>query len=47
MQLDAGGRLAGNHRLDAVRAHLLEMAGEHPAAIEHNRAAAGRNGVIL
>ena len=26
--------LAGHHRLDAVRAHLLEMAGDHQAAIE-------------
>jgi predicted RNA polymerase sigma factor len=35
-------RLAGNHRLDAVRAHLLEMAGDHEAALAHYRAAAGR-----
>jgi predicted RNA polymerase sigma factor len=34
--------LAGHHRLDAVRAHLLEMAGESEAAITHYRAAAGR-----
>ena len=27
--LDADGRLAGHYRLDAVRAHLLEMAGDH------------------
>ena len=27
--LDADARLAGHHRLDAVRAHLLEMAGDH------------------
>ncbi len=27
-------RLAGHHRLDAVRAHLLEMAGERAAAID-------------
>jgi predicted RNA polymerase sigma factor len=40
--LDADGRLAGHHRLDAVRAHLLEMAGDHQAAIAHYRAAAGR-----
>ena len=40
--LDADGRLAGHHRLDAVRAHLLEMAGDHDAAIAHYRAAAGR-----
>ena len=29
-------------RLDAVRAHLLEMTGDHQAAIEHYRIAAGR-----
>jgi RNA polymerase sigma factor (sigma-70 family) len=40
--LDADGRLAGHHRLDAVRAHLLEMAGDHDGAITHYRAAAGR-----
>jgi RNA polymerase sigma factor (sigma-70 family) len=38
--LDADGRLAGHYRMDAVRAHLLEMAGDHPAAIAHYRAAA-------
>ena len=36
------GRLAGHHRLDVVRAHLLEMAGDTEAAIVHYRAAAGR-----
>src|SRR5262249_25749190 len=40
--LDADGRLAGNHRLDAVRAHLLELAGNHEAAIAHYLTAAGR-----
>ncbi|RLP87541.1 sigma-70 family RNA polymerase sigma factor [Micromonospora sp. BL4] len=30
--LDADHRLAGHHRLSAVRAHLLELAGDHPAA---------------
>ena len=40
--LDADGRLTGHHRLDAVRAHLLEMAGDHQAAIAHYRDAAGR-----
>jgi predicted RNA polymerase sigma factor len=40
--LDADGRLAGHHRLDAVRAHLLELAGDYEAAIEHYRIAAGR-----
>ncbi|MET0552631.1 MAG: DUF6596 domain-containing protein [Vicinamibacteria bacterium] len=40
--LDASGALAGHHRLDAVRAHLLERAGEKHAAIVHYRAAAER-----
>jgi RNA polymerase sigma factor (sigma-70 family) len=35
-------RLAGHYRLDAVRAHLLEMAGDTAAALIHYRAAAGR-----
>ena len=34
--------LAGHHRLDAVRAHLLEMAGDTGAAIDAYRRAAGR-----
>jgi RNA polymerase sigma factor (sigma-70 family) len=33
-------RLKGHHRLDAVRAHLLERAGDHEGAIEHYRRAA-------
>jgi RNA polymerase sigma factor (sigma-70 family) len=32
--------LAEHHRVDAVRAHLLEMAGQHEAAREHFRRAA-------
>jgi RNA polymerase sigma factor (sigma-70 family) len=40
--LDADGRLAGHHRLDAVRAHLLEMAGDQRGAIAHYRTAASR-----
>jgi RNA polymerase sigma factor (sigma-70 family) len=40
--LDADGRLNGHHRLDAVRAHLLELAGDHQSAIAHYRTAAGR-----
>jgi RNA polymerase sigma factor (sigma-70 family) len=40
--LDADERLAGHYRLDAVRAHLLEMAGDREAAIERYRAAAAR-----
>jgi RNA polymerase sigma factor (sigma-70 family) len=38
--LDADGRVAGHHRLHAVRAHLLEMAGDREAAISHYRTAA-------
>ena len=34
--------LAGHYRLDAVRAHLLEMAGDTDAAIADYRAAAAR-----
>jgi len=40
--LDADDRLRGHYRLDAVRAHLLEMAGDHDAAIAHYRAASNR-----
>jgi RNA polymerase sigma factor (sigma-70 family) len=35
-------RLPGHHRLDAVRAHLLEMAGDAEGALAHYLAAAGR-----
>ena len=35
-------RLPGHHRLDAVRAHLLEMAGDPDGAITHYLLAAGR-----
>jgi predicted RNA polymerase sigma factor len=35
-------RLAGHHRLDAVRAHLLEMDRDREAAIARYRTAAGR-----
>jgi predicted RNA polymerase sigma factor len=34
--------LAGHYRLDAVRAHLYEMAGDTQAAMAHYRAAAAR-----
>lgn len=40
--LDADGRLNGHYRLDAVRAHFLELAGDHPNAITHYLRAAGR-----
>jgi RNA polymerase sigma factor (sigma-70 family) len=38
--LAADERLSGNHRLDAVRAHLLERAGNRPSAVALYRAAA-------
>lgn len=40
--LDADERLSAGHRLDAVRAHLLEMAGDHDAARAAYRTAAAR-----
>jgi predicted RNA polymerase sigma factor len=41
-RLDGDPRMKGGHRLDAVRAHLFEMAGDAESAIAHYRAAAGR-----
>ncbi|SNT29800.1 RNA polymerase sigma factor, sigma-70 family [Streptosporangium subroseum] len=38
--LNTDSRLAGHHRLHAVRAHLLEMAGDHEAALSCYRRAA-------
>ena len=38
--LSSDARIANHHRLHAVRAHLLELAGDHAAAITHYRAAA-------
>jgi predicted RNA polymerase sigma factor len=38
--LDRDGRLAGHYRLDAVRGHLHEMAGDRERAVGHYRAAA-------
>jgi predicted RNA polymerase sigma factor len=40
--LDADERMAGHHRLDAVRAHLQEMAGDLAAAHDSYRIAARR-----
>jgi RNA polymerase sigma factor (sigma-70 family) len=40
--LDKDARLAKHYRLDAARAHLYEMAGDHQAAVEHFLAAAAR-----
>ena len=42
--LKGDARVAGHHRLDAVRAHLLEMAGGREDAIAHYRAAASKTG---
>jgi predicted RNA polymerase sigma factor len=39
-RLDDDERLRGHHRLDAVRAHLLERAGDRGAAIALYRGAA-------
>ena len=40
--LDADARMSGHYRLDAVRAHLHEMAGDRARALVHYRAAAER-----
>ena len=40
--LEADSRIANHHRLDAVRAHLLELAGDHAGAVRYYRAAAGK-----
>ena len=44
--LDADTRVSGHYRLDAVRGHLHERAGDHRRAIEHDRAAAERTASI-
>jgi RNA polymerase sigma factor (sigma-70 family) len=44
--LKADARVANHHRLDAVRAHLLEMAGDRDGAVKHYRAAAGKTGSL-
>ena len=40
--LDNDNRLAGHHRLSSVRAHLLEMLGQHETAVAQYRIAASR-----
>ena len=40
--LEDDERMRGNHRLDAVRARLLERAGERDAAVDLYRAAASK-----
>jgi predicted RNA polymerase sigma factor len=42
-KVEADGRIAGDHRLHAVRAHLLEMAGDRVAAREAYQTAASRS----
>jgi RNA polymerase sigma factor (sigma-70 family) len=44
--LDSDDRLAEHHRLDAVRAHLFEMLGDHVSAVAHYRIAAARTASI-
>ena len=44
--LDSDSRMKDHHRLHAVRAHLLEMAGDRDRAVAHYRAAAGRTASI-
>jgi predicted RNA polymerase sigma factor len=44
--LERDRRLPGHYRLDAVRAHLLQMAGDHQAAIKHFLAAAARTASV-
>jgi predicted RNA polymerase sigma factor len=41
-ELDRDERIAGHYRLDAVRAHLYERAGDRDAAAHHYKAAAAR-----
>jgi RNA polymerase sigma factor (sigma-70 family) len=41
--LDGDARVAKHHRLEAVRAHLLELAGDHAAALGAYRTAARRS----
>jgi RNA polymerase sigma factor (sigma-70 family) len=41
-ELDADARIAGHYRLDAVRGHLYQMAGDTERAVAHFRAAAER-----
>jgi RNA polymerase sigma factor (sigma-70 family) len=45
-ELETDSRVANHHRLHAVRAHLLELAGRREQAITHYRAAAARTGSL-
>ena len=44
--LKADSRIANHHRLDSVRAHLLELAGDRESAVEYYRAAAIKTGSL-
>jgi RNA polymerase sigma factor (sigma-70 family) len=44
--LKSDARLANHHRMDAVRAHLLELAGDREGAVESYRTAAGKTGCL-
>ena len=44
--LNSDAHLADHHRLHAVRAHLLERAGDREGAVRHYRAAAGKTGSL-
>ena len=44
--LRADARLVNHHRLESVKAHLLEMAGDRESAVSHYRAAASKTGSL-
>jgi predicted RNA polymerase sigma factor len=44
--LQDDARVMEHHRLDAVRAHLLELAGDHQGALRHYHAAAAKTGSL-
>ncbi len=44
--LNGDPRVAEHHRLEAVRAHLLELAGDYIGAVRHFHAAAARTGSL-
>ena len=45
-EVAADPRIAGHYRLDAVRAHLLERAGDHEGAVGYYRRAAERTASV-